>query len=345
MTPGADALGCTAPRFPHRRAGHCGSGALRDLFEYQNLDFGDGALSEGEIFGLGAGLGFLYIEAPSARPPIYLVGRTADFELDIASILGFGVDVCRAADPAEGFDLLRDALKTDGPTMVWADIMHLDYLRVRMHNTRHDIVVVSIDERAEVAYVADNDRDEIQACSLASLSLARCSQAFPGPNENTIFRYAWPDQLPAPRDAVRSAVGAAISNMRGGGRPLAGLEGMTGLSGVKRFAERYARWPETIGDALPEALNALSLFIVKAGTGGAMFRSLYSEFLRNVGERLDSAPMVAAADTYEVLAGAWVELARCAASGDHQSGVALADDIVMLEHSGIEALVDVLDVI
>jgi len=46
---------------PHRRAGHCGSGALRDLLEFHRLSWSDRPLSEGMVFGLGAGLGFAYV--------------------------------------------------------------------------------------------------------------------------------------------------------------------------------------------------------------------------------------------------------------------------------------------
>lgn len=41
-----------ASTFPHRLAGHCGPGALRDLLEFHRLDFGDGPLSEGSAYGL-----------------------------------------------------------------------------------------------------------------------------------------------------------------------------------------------------------------------------------------------------------------------------------------------------
>jgi hypothetical protein len=46
--------------FVHRRAGHCGSGALRDLLEHRGLDFGRGSLTEGSVFGLAGGLGFFF---------------------------------------------------------------------------------------------------------------------------------------------------------------------------------------------------------------------------------------------------------------------------------------------
>src|SRR4051794_38594993 len=86
--------------FPHRLAGHCGSGALRDLLEFHRLDYGNGPLSEGFAFGLGGGAGFLYIETPGSPPPAYLVGRTADLECDIAQTLDFGLEIVETDDPA-----------------------------------------------------------------------------------------------------------------------------------------------------------------------------------------------------------------------------------------------------
>jgi hypothetical protein len=227
----------SAPAFPHRRAGHCGSGALRDLLEFHGLDFGDGPLSEGMVFGLSGALGFLYVDVPQMRPPIYLVGRTADLEQDIAHHLGFGVELRQTDDPGEGWALVKSEIDAGRPPMVWADIKHLDYLRVQMNNTRHDIVVAGYDEQEGVAWIADNDRDELQPCSLESLAAARNSQAFPGPNRHGTHVYDWPTALRDPREAARDGVAAAVRHMRGeGGSALAGLEGRIGLSGVDVFA-------------------------------------------------------------------------------------------------------------
>ena len=43
--------------YPHRRGGHCGSGALRDLTEWAQLGWGTEALSEGLVFTLGGAFG------------------------------------------------------------------------------------------------------------------------------------------------------------------------------------------------------------------------------------------------------------------------------------------------
>src|SRR5207237_10227679 len=104
------ALTVDAPAFPHRRAGHCGSGALRDLLEHEGLDYGGGPLSEGAVFGFSGALGFLYVELPRMRPPVYLVGRTADLERDLPVHLGGAVDVRATDDPDEGWALVRERI-------------------------------------------------------------------------------------------------------------------------------------------------------------------------------------------------------------------------------------------
>jgi len=323
--------------FPHRRAGHCGSGALRDLLEHRGLDYGSGPLPEGVAFGLAGGLGFLYLELPEIDPPIYLVGRTADLERDVATNLGVGLEVVSTDDAEEGGSLVRNEVDAGRPPMVWADIMHLDYLRVRMHNTRHDIVVVGYDEDDGVAFIADNDRDEIQRCSLESLARARNSAAFPAPNRHTTFLYDWPESLPDPREAVSAGLRRAVANMTDDdGRPLAGLSGAPGLAGIDRFVGAFSGRPASFGEQLPNALRALGIFIVKAGTGGAMFRSLHAEFLRYFADLLDDPRLAAAAEAYEELAAAWRRLAETAAEVDHTAGVEIVLEIRDLEHRGIE---------
>jgi Butirosin biosynthesis protein H, N-terminal/Domain of unknown function (DUF4872) len=325
--------------FPHRRAGHCGSGALRDLLEHRGLDFGAGPLSEGAVFGLSGALGFFYVELPEMRPPVYLVGRTADLETDIAAHLGVGLDVRETDDPGEGWSLVAEEVDAGRPPVVWADIKHLDYLRVRMHNTRHDIVVVGYDEDEGVAWIADNDRDDLQPCSLESLARARDSPAFPGPNRHRVFVYDWPQRLRDPRAATRDAVSRAVRTMRGDtSGEFAGAVPNAGLAGVEAFAAAYPRWPETFGADLDAALSGLRVLIVKAGTGGAMFRSLQAGFLRELGDLLNDDGLTAAAEAYDELTRAWQALAGAAEARDHAAGCAITEDLVALEREGVERM-------
>jgi hypothetical protein len=326
------------PTFPHRLAGHCGSGALRDLLEFHGLDFGAGTLSEGMVFGLAGGLGFLYLEVPGFSSPVYLVGRTADMERDFAEHLGIGLDVRRGEDPAEAWRWVREEIDAGRPPMVWADIAELEYLRVRMTNTRHDIVIVDYDEAEQVAWVADNDREELQRCSYASLAAARSSKGFPGPNEHTTFVYAWPGSLPDPRRAAAAAIRRSVANMLDGGTALGGMPGATGLTGVEQFATAYPAWPDTLADDLAPALRTLGVLILKAGTGGAMFRSLHATFLHDMAAMLDDAMLLDAARTYDEAADAWAALGASAKADDHRGGLEAAAALPDLERAGVASM-------
>lgn len=259
--------------FPHRRAGHCGSGALRDLFAFHDLSYLAQPLSEDFVFGVSGAFGFTFIELPAHTPPLYLVGRTPALEQGVCRHLGIDLNFRQTEDWREGWNWLRDELDRGRPTMIWADIKHLDYLRARQHNTMHDVIAVGYDEAKGSAYLADSDRDEIQACSLESLRRARNSIAFPAPNLNATWFMDFPERLPPVSAAIDEGLRSAIANMRGENSAADRTPGRHGLSAINSFAAGFPAWPERFGGMLDEAVRALATFIVKAGTGGAMFRA------------------------------------------------------------------------
>jgi hypothetical protein len=326
-------------------AGHCGSGAFRDLLEFHGLSWFDEPMSEAMAFGLGGGLGCFFYELPEMDPPLYLVGRGGGLERGVCEHLEIDLDLRRTDDPDEAWQWLSDELDAGRPTMVNADIKELDYLRVKLSNTMHDIVVTGYSDG--VALIADNDREEIQRCSIESLQRARGSQGFPGPSHHATWVMRFPERLPDPRVAVDRAVGQSVANMTAGAEGLAGLEPGCGLDHVASFAASYPDWPERYGESgrLGAALGGLWVFIVKAGTGGAMFRSLQAGFLRESAELLDDSRLAEAADVYSSLAGEWVALADAAAgarSGDpvaaHTAGLPHVEAIARLEREGAEAM-------
>jgi hypothetical protein len=129
------------------------------------------------------------------------------------------------------------------------------------------------------------------------------------------------------------------------GEGLAGFEPGCGLDHVAALAESYRGWPERYGERLGVALGGLWVFIVKAGTGGAMFRSLQAGFLREAAELLGDARVGEAAGVYEELSAEWVALAGAAAKareGDpvaaHAEGIAHMEAIERLERAGADAM-------
>jgi hypothetical protein len=323
------------PAFPHRLAGHCGSGALRDLLDLHGLDFGAGALGEGMVFGLGGGLGFFYARDARWSPPFYAVGRGGDLEVDLAHHLDVPVEVLEGDDPHEARRWVLDALSRGTPPVVWADIAELDYLHVGLSNTRHSIVVAGWDTADDVVWIADNDREELQRTSAAVLAAARSSAGFPSPNRHRTYVYDWPTALPDPRRAVHRAVERAVANMRGSGTSVGGLVGRHGLDGVQALADDFPAWPRHFGGDLDRALGGLWIFIVKAGTGGTMFRSLHAEFLHDAAGLLDDRYLRSAAEAYDRAVAGWLDLATSAKRRDQAACVPTLQDVVALEREGL----------
>jgi hypothetical protein len=303
--------------YPHRVAGHCGSGALRDLLEWAGLGWGD-APGEGLVFGLGGGLGFTYLRLADLSPPIYLVGRSSDLEVDLLTRLGAEVDLRASNDPVVGWGWVRRELQQGRPVMVWADIGELPYLNVRLRMSRHDIVVIGYDDAREMAYVVDNDRAEVQEVPYAALARARASRSFPVPTRHTTYLVRWPPQLPDLHRAAASALRSSVQHLQDGeasiipGAALLPAEAVSaaGLVGVSVFAKDVEQWPELLREAdLDVALRSLSAFVEKAGTGGGLFRRLQSEFCFDVARRTEVAELAQAGTALLQCADGWSALA------------------------------------
>lgn len=303
--------------YPHRRGGHCGSGAMRDLLEWAGLGW-DGPPDEGLVFALSGSLDLSYVRDATLMPPVYLVGRGGDLETDLPKRLGASVSVHATDDPLEGWSWVRDAVDEGRPALVWADIAELPYLRVRLQMSRHDIVVIGYDENQQLAHVVDNDRDEVQLVPYSALARARSSRGFPVPTRHTYFEISWPDGLPDLKEVASEAFAQAAVAMTTPTGPsvVSGRDsavGATGLAAVDLFAEDIACWPDVFpDDVLDLVLHGLSAFVEKAGTGGGLFRRLLSSGAADIARLTGDARAREVAAAAHVCAEAWSLVASLA---------------------------------
>ncbi|WP_026303072.1 BtrH N-terminal domain-containing protein [Jongsikchunia kroppenstedtii] len=300
--------------YPHRMGGHCGSGAMRDLLEWNGLGYG-GPPDEGLVFALGGALSLTYVRSDALTPPVYLVGRGPDFEVDLPRRLGGAVEVVSTDDPEHGWAILREEIDCGRPALVWAEIAELPYLRVQLRMSRHDIVIVGYDDEAGIAFVADNDRAELQQVPLEALARARRSTSFPEPTRHSLFRINWPRTLPSLSAVAAEAFAQSASNLRvPTGSTIAGpaAQGSHGLEAASTLASDVATWGTLADDELEVHLFSLGAFIEKAGTGGGLFRYLLAkgcdEIARLTGDR---ATADLAIDAHRA-AAAWTAVARVA---------------------------------
>ena len=302
--------------YPHRMGGHCGSGAMRDLLHWHGLGW-NGPPDEGLVFVLGGALGLSYLRSSELFPPLYLVGRGADFEVDLPARLGGLVQVLTTDDPEAGWSWVRDELDAGRPSLVWGDIAELPYLRVQLQMSRHDIVVIGYDEEKKLAFVVDNDRAEVQEVPFEALARARSSTAFPQPTRHCTYRITWPRSLPAIAEIAADAFSQSAANMRDPSahsiaEPTTAAVGAEGMEAVSLFAEDVANWAELPDNELEILLFSLGAFIEKAGTGGGLFRRLVADGCAEVA-RLTGDPATAdLANEAAHCAQTWTDAARAA---------------------------------
>ncbi|ELB94759.1 MULTISPECIES: BtrH N-terminal domain-containing protein [unclassified Rhodococcus (in: high G+C Gram-positive bacteria)] len=319
--------------YPHQMGGHCGSGAMRDLLHWQGLGW-DGPPDEGLVFALGGALGLAYLPSSDLVPPLYLVGRGADFEIDLPRRLGGQVHVLTTDDPREGWSWVLDEIDAGRPSLVWGDIAELPYLRVQLQMSRHDIVVIGYDEAKGIAFVVDNDRAEVQEVPLDALARARSSTSFPQPTRHCTYRITWPGALPDVAGVAAEAFRQSAASMRRPSQPgivdlTTATAGAEGLAAVAQLAADVRTWADLpVGD-LEILLFSLSAFIEKAGTGGGLFRRLLADGCADVARLTGDLATADLAVAASRCAQAWTETARAGIQRDvdvraRVAGVAMA---------------------
>lgn len=332
-------------------AGHCGSGALRDLTEWAELGWGSGVPSEGLVFALGGALDFSYVRSDRLWPQAYLVGRGGGLEENYLTRIGAGFCVRSTDDPVAGWSWVTDEIDAGRPVMVWADISELPYLRVRLSMSRHDIVITGYDDDRQLAYVVDNDRDTTQTVPYDNLRRARSSTGFPVATRHTTYLIDWPQSVPELAAIAGPALAASAALMRAAaaGPPTINVDdaelAAAGLAGVQIFADDLRCWTTLLDDdALAAALFGLGAFIEKAGTGGGLFRALQAQGCQDIADLLGDEAASAAATAARDAADLWSAVAAKAmdtAAPLRQRSIAVAGLAEMLpeaEHRLIDAL-------
>jgi len=268
--------------FPHGPGGHCGTTAMRDMLKFYGHEY-----SEDMVFGLAAGIDFMYIRHEGIEPPVYIGGRSPDLEQNLCERLGVGMELVTGTAGDEAWLAVKKMLDEGTPAMVHADVYYLDYLRAKRHFSAHRIILVGYDDDARVAFVADNDRDTIQECSLASLAEARSAAYLPRPADNAYYRFDVPGRLTPTGVAVKASIASAVRQNVGLRAEEASFEfgdakvglGTTGLGEFVADMPAYPR--EMSAEMLSLLCKTVYVSAEKGGTGyGGNFRRMYGRFLQ-----------------------------------------------------------------
>ena len=283
------------PGFEHAPGVSCGPTSVRDTLACAGLN-----LTEAMCFGLGAGLGFYYLQSESGLSRTF-VGRSMSLEQDACELLGLEWRELREPDAAQAWERVRARLDAGAPVVLTTDIKHLPYYDTQTSYNGHRIVLAGYDLARGVALVADTERPGLQEVALEALARARSSDApMYGAHENS-----WFELHGTASRSLATIVPEAVR--RAGARMLHDAIGFGGLAGLELFVADLPRWPSLrdFSRCAKEGFYAIE----KRGTGGGCFRALFAQFLDEARAVRPELPLARIAHDYRELAWQWGELA------------------------------------
>ena len=277
---------------------HCETTALGVLLDHAGL-----RLSEPMRFGLGAGLSFIYWDSKRQDFP-FLGGRVKPFALTrtLTDYLGIALHVQETGSAAKAWHHAAAAIDRGVPVGLQLDSHDLEYFTTRVHFAGHMVAMYDYDDTR--AYLVDTVQQGGRvATSLSSLARARAARG-PMSARHRSFTVDVPtgtDPVPALVSAITSCAEAFLDP------PIANL----GNRGIRTAANRITTWLDRIAEPGRD-LPVIATLMERAGTGGALFRNLYRDFLAECRELLPSRHadrLTRARDGFAASARHWTEVA------------------------------------
>ncbi|MDP9615845.1 BtrH N-terminal domain-containing protein [Streptomyces demainii] len=311
---------------------HCETTALGVLLRHEGLD-----LSEPMLFGLGSGLSFVYWDSKAMGFP-FLGGRVKPFELtrNLTAALGLDLLVGETTSPRKAWQNVAAPIDAGRPVGLQLDSYHLDYFTTKAHFGGHIVAMYGYDEQD--AYLVDTGpQGGAVSTSLAGLARARAERG-PMTARHRSFTITAPGDPAPPRDRIIPAIRRCADAFL---NPPIGNLGHRGIEKAAREVPKWLRRSDDPGEDLPRAATLME----RAGTGGALFRNLYRDFLAECAQLIDSSRLRTGHTLYAEAAALWTQVAALVAaageSGDAEHLVragALLHELSRVEREAMRTL-------
>lgn len=275
---------------------HCETTATGTLLRQLDIE-----LSEPMLFGLGEGLSFIYWKMKNFKIP-FLGGRIKPDALtqNISQNLNLDLRVKETSSSKKAWEEVKKLLNEGKAVGLKLDCYHLEYFSKPIHFAGHYIAIYGYDH--EYAYVVDTQPQGAQVkTSLQSLALARSEKGAMA-SKNLYYTLNKKDRSVDLNQAIKSALS---NNAKAYLNPP-----ITNISykGILKTSSEMIKWFEQSED-VENDFKMLAMLMEKAGTGGALFRNLYRDFLKESYDLLQENIIKIAYETFVGIAKDWVEVA------------------------------------
>lgn len=286
---------------------HCESTATGTLLNQIGIE-----LSEPMLFGLGEGLSFIYWNMKNMDFP-FLGGRVKPDLLtsNITRNLGLHLLVNETSSTTKAWDEVQQHLDGGRAVGLKLDCYHLDYFTNPFHFAGHYVAIIGYDSGHAILVDTAQQGSEVTT-SLKSLELAR-NEKGPMSSRNRSYLIEQHNHELSLKDAVQQAIQSnaqaylnpAIKNL--------------GFKGIEKASIEVVKWFDRSANTEAEFAN-LAMLMEKAGTGGALFRNLYRDFLLEAYQLTGRAGLAEANQKFTEIARIWTEVSalfeKAAATGE-----------------------------
>ncbi|WP_409966275.1 hypothetical protein PIECOFPK_00143 [Mycovorax composti] len=277
---------------------HCETTATGTLLKHIGIE-----LSEPMLFGIGEGLGFIYWKMKTMEYP-FLGGRikTDLLTQNIAHHLQLELIVKETSSKQKAWDGVKQLIDDGQPVGLKLDCYHLQYFSRPFHFAGHYATIYGYDDT--YAYLVDTQQ---QGClvktSLESLAMARAEKG-PMASKNLYYTLQKTQQsynlnkiiLTAISNNAKTYLNPPITNI--------------GYKGIFKATKAIFEWFHSSKNIEQEFRHTARL-MEKGGTGGALFRNLYRDFLKESYELLGLKPLNDAYEQFTEIANMWNTVSAC----------------------------------
>lgn len=259
-------------------------------------------LSEPMLFGLGEGLGYIFWKLKVMSLP-FIGGRIKPDALtaNIARNLCLELTVKETSSPVKAWNEVKTLIDSGKAVGLKLDCFHLEYFARPFHFAGHYAAIYGYDEKD--AYMIDTaQQNGKNKTSLESLAKARAEKG-PMSSKNLYYTINKSNKCYGLKSAILSAIKNNATDYLN--PPISNI----GYKGILKTSTEVIKWFKT-SDNLEKDFKMTAMLMEKAGTGGAIFRNLYRDFLAESYEILQLEELNIAHEAFVEIAARWTQVAQ-----------------------------------
>ena len=278
---------------------HCETTATGTLLLQLGIE-----LSEPMLFGLGEGLGFIYWNMKTMDFP-FIGGRikTDLLTQNIAKNLNLELTVEETSSKQKAWDNVKQLLDKGQAVGLKLDCYHLEYFSNPFHFAGHYAAIYGYDH--ENAFLVDTKQQggEVKT-SLESLTLARAEK---GPMASKNLYYTLKQTSKRNDPDLKEIIPIAIKNnaIEYLNPPITNIA----YKGILKTSAEIVKWFNA-GNNIAHEFKLSAMIMEKAGTGGALFRNLYRDFLKESYELLKLDKLKTGWEAFAEIAALWTTVSQ-----------------------------------